>query len=311
MNIAVIGIGGVGGYFGGKLASLIDHENDIKVYFIARNSHLDEIKSNGLILDTDEGQIVCRPTLATDDISELPPLDLCLICVKGYDLENALVQLQPKVSDKTMILPLLNGVDIYERIRSIIQHGVIFPACVYVGTHIERPGKVTQRGGTCTIHFGGDPKNDYVDPRLFDLLKKANIKYSWTENPYLEIWSKFIFIASFGLVTANFDKTIGEVMQSEELSGYVKHIMVEIVDIAKAKQIGLPPTIVEDSYAKGNKFPFATKTSFQRDYKQKDKDDERDLFGGTIVRMGKQFGVKTNTTSSIYDLLQRNTSISS
>ena len=120
-----------------------------------------------------------------------------------------------------MILPLLNGVDIYERIRSsIINNGIVFPSYVYVGTHIARPGKVKQRGGACIILFGKDPENDYVDQKLFELLKKSNINYNWTDNPYIEIWSKFIFIASFGLVTANFNKTIDEVLQSEKLSQF-------------------------------------------------------------------------------------------
>ena len=118
MNIGVIGIGGVGGYFGGKLTQLLKDDKDLKIFFIARTQHLNEIKKNGLILDTEEGITTCIPTLATDDISELPQLDFCLICVKSYDLKNILIQLKPKIADNTMILPLLNGVDIYERVKS-------------------------------------------------------------------------------------------------------------------------------------------------------------------------------------------------
>jgi 2-dehydropantoate 2-reductase len=306
MNTAVIGTGGVGGYFGGKLSKLMELENHLKIYFVARNKHLKEIQKSGLLLDTDQGSMICRPTMATDNISELPVLDLCLLCVKSYDLNNALVQLKPKISDKTMILPLLNGVDIYERIRSVIHNGIVFPSCVYVGTHIERPGKVTQRGGACTIHFGRDPQNDYVNTELFNLLKKSKIKYKWLENPYVEIWSKFIFIASFGLITAAYGKTIGEVMNTEELSRQVKDIMKEILQITDKKQIKLPSTIIEDSYNKGNKFPFETKTSFQRDYEIKDKKDERDLFGGTVIKMGKYCGVKTEATEKVYALIQSN-----
>ncbi len=306
MNIAVIGTGGVGGYFGGKLAQLLLVDKSLKIYFIARGRHLEEIKKNGLILDADEGQLICRPTSAADDISELPELDICLICVKSYDLYNVLIRLKSKITDKTMILPLLNGVDIYERVRSVIKNGIVFPSCVYVGTHIEKPGKVTQRGGACTIHFGKDPLNKNPDPLIFELLQKANIKYSWTDDPYAEIWSKFIFIASFGMVTANYDKTLGEVMKSEELSGYVKDIMNEIYQIALKKKISLPAAIIEDSYMKGNKFPPETKTSFQRDYEDKLRPDERDLFGGTIIRFGEQSGIKTGTTNRIYESLQKN-----
>ena len=303
MNIAVIGVGGVGGYFGGKLTQLLTGQNELNVYFVDRNSHLSEIQKNGLILDTDEGQLVCKPTLATDDISRLPNIDLYFICVKSYDLQNALIPLKNRINDKTIIIPLLNGVDVYERIRSVIHNGAIFPSCVYVGTHIEKPGKVVQKGGTCTIHFGKDPENEYINPAVFEIFKNANIKYDWTENPYTEISSKFIFIASFGMVTACYDKTLGEVIQSEELSRYVKEIMAEICEIAVKKDIHLHSSILDELFEKAKKFPFQTKTSFQRDYEIKNKPDERDLFGGTIIRLGNEYGIATNTTQMIYKAL--------
>ncbi|WP_242861406.1 ketopantoate reductase family protein [Cellulosilyticum ruminicola] len=151
MNIAFIGIGGVGGYFGGKLSQVTDKETR-KLYFIARGNHLKAIQEKGLLLKTNkEGDFKCAPYLATDHIDELPMLDLCFICVKGYDLANVLVQLKNKVNENTIIIPLLNGVDIYSRIRNVIQTGTVFPACVYVGTHIKEPGVVEQNGGACTI----------------------------------------------------------------------------------------------------------------------------------------------------------------
>ncbi len=302
MNIAVIGIGGVGGYFGGKLTQLLKSEKDLHISFVARGQHMQEIRKNGLLLDTDEGEYVCHPSMITDTISELPDIDFCLLCVKSYDLENVLQQLKSKVKDNTIILPLLNGVDIYERIRPILTNAVVLPSCVYVGTHIEKPGKVTQRGGACTIHFGKDPQKDTMNPRIFDLFKKASIKHIWTDDPYPEIWSKFIFIASFGLVTARFGNTLGEIAGSDEKSTLVKQIMEEIYSIAKKKNIALPTTIVESSFSKARSFPFEAKTSFHRDY-EKGKKDERDLFGGAVIRMGKALGVKTTATESIYNAL--------
>jgi len=305
MNIAVIGIGGVGGFFGGKLTQLLKSEKELNIHFIARGRHLEEIRKNGLILDADEGEFVCVPTSASDDISALPDIDLCLVCVKSYDLEKAMRQLKEKVHDKTMILPLLNGVDVYERIRSVIEKGVVFPSAVYIGTYISRPGKVTQRGGACKILFGKDPSNDYVNKDIFEIFKKAGIKHEWSESPYVNIWSKFTFIAPFGLVCSCSDKTIGEVMQSEELSGVVKGIMGEIVSIAEKKGVLLPETIIKDSYESGSQFPFETKTSLQRDFEKIDKPDERDLFGGAILRLGRGAGVATPVTESVYEKIQR------
>ncbi len=307
MKIGVIGTGGVGGYFGGKLCFFNNNENDI--YFIARNEHLKEIQKNGLILDSDDGEFICKPAMATDKISELPVLDLCFLCVKGYDIETVLKELVPKVAERTIIIPLLNGVDIYERTRKIIKNGVVLPACVYVGTHIESPGIVKQRGGSCTIHFGNDPENSYFDDNIFKLLNKSKIKYSWIPDPFVEIWSKFMFIASYGMVTARYGKTIGEVLESDEMSDSVKNVMNEIYDIARCKKINLPETIVSDSFEKGKKFPYETKTSFQRDFETVSKKDERDLFGGAILRMGSEYNVKTAETGILYDALNRIKSI--
>jgi 2-dehydropantoate 2-reductase len=306
MNIAVIGLGGVGGFFGGKLARLTETDSSLHLSFIARGDHLREIQKSGLLLDSDEGEMICKPGIATDKISEIPVPDLCLICVKSFHMDSMLNELNDKITDKTILLPLLNGVDIYERIRNVTQKGIILPSCVYIGSHIEKPGKVTQRGGTRTIHFGKDPQNDYMDSRIFDLFDKAGIKYNWMDDPYTEIWSKFVFIASYGLVTAAFDKTIGEVVASGELSGHVKSVMNEVAEIAHAKKIMLPATIVEDAFMKGGKFPFETKTSFQRDYAEMNKPDERDLFGGTIIRMGQQFGILTPATEFVLNILQKN-----
>jgi len=301
MNIAVIGIGGVGGFFGGKLTQLLKSDGDLNVHFIARGRHLDEIRRNGLLLDSDEGEFICRPTSATDDISALPELDLCLVCVKSYDLERAMVSLKEKVNDKTMILPLLNGVDIYERIRSVITNGVVFPSAVYIGTYLERPGKVIQRGGACKILFGKDPSNDYLNPALLNVFDSAGIKYEFSGTPYTAIWSKFIFIAPFGLVCARYNKTIGEILKSDELSGLIKDIMQEIVKIAEKRGVELPDDIIKNTYLSARNFPFETKTSFQRDVENPDKPDERDLFGGSIIKMGKDAGVATPAAETVYN----------
>lgn len=305
MNIGIIGIGGIGGYFGGKLTRLPELAQKIKIYFIARGPHLQEIRKNGLILDSDEGESICKPTYATDDFNELPVLDLCLVCVKSYDLDNAMARLQEKFSSETMILPLLNGVDIYERIRKRIRNGIVFPACVYIGTHIEKPGKVTQRGGTRVIHFGNDPEKKEFNHEIFQLFDKAGIKYIWYDDPYPEIWNKFFLIAPFGLVTANFDKTFGEILQSVELSSHAENIMKEAVSIAKAKGINLPENIIAETFDKVRKFPAETRTSFQRDFEDMAKSDERDIFGGAIIRMGKELGIATDATSSIYESIDK------
>lgn len=310
MKIGIIGVGGVGGYFGGKLAKYANEQlktnqadDKVEIYFVARNRHLEVIKEKGLELETVEGSYIVYPTLATDDISELPKLDVCLVCVKSYDLQDVMEKIDKVIDDKTIILPLLNGVDVVERIREVTKKGIICPACVYVGTHIEEPGKVTQKGGACTIHFGMS-RNVEGSVDIKALLDASNIKNIMYDDPYTAIWEKFIFIASYGIVTAVSHKVLGAVMEEEVLADDVKTIMTEIATIAKRAGVVLKDTIVMDSFEKGSKFPYDAKTSFQRDYENPDKRDERDLFGNAIVRLGEKYNVSTPKTKAYVNALQ-------
>jgi len=305
-NVAVIGIGGVGGYFGGKLCQIMSSDSNIHIYFVARGPHLQEIRKNGLLLATaEEGNLICKPILATDRFDDLPTLDSCLLCVKSYDLAKVLIGVGSIASKETLIVPLLNGVDIYERIRAAVPSGFVFPSCVYIGAYIEKPGKVTQKGGSCKILFGKDPQYRGCVPHgVFHLFGRSNISYEWVDDPYPAIWEKFIFIAAFSLVTACFSKTVGQVMESAELTSYALSIMKEIVALAKQQGIALRDSIVEDSLSKARDFPYETRTSFQRDFERADKLDERDLFGGTILRLGGSLGIDVPVTSLLYGRLQ-------
>ncbi len=306
MNIGIIGVGGVGGYFGGKICKLVSTLGT-KVYFVARSKHLEAIREKGLYVSTaTEGDWVCHPTLATDRIEELPILDVCLLCVKSYDLKNVVLRLGDKVSESTLIIPLLNGIDIYERIRAHLHLAKVLPACVYMGAQIESYGKVIQQGGACKILLGKDPQSAGTVPNpLFELFSKSHVKYEWFEDVYPEIWGKYLFIAAFGLVTASFDKTLGQIMESSSLSDYVLSVMKEIIQLSRKMNIALPETIITDSYQKGRNFPYETKTSFQRDIASLNKPDERDLFGSTILRLGRRFEIDTPVTQELWNLLNR------
>ncbi len=304
-TIWVYGVGGVGGVIGGKIAHSLEkeHHGDVAIYFVARGEHLKEIQKNGLILNMgNETGLICTPTLATDDIKELPSPDLCFICVKSYDLDAVSRSLHGSIQDEAVIIPLLNGIDIYERMRKVVKDGVILPACIYVGTHIEKPGVITQKGGEGKILMGGDPKRpDFCPEEILRFLTMAAIPFQWFEDASPAIWEKYLFIAGFSLVGVAYRKTLGEIMVNAGLKRLVTGIIEEIVLIARKKHIGLPADIVALSVAKANNFPYETKTSYQRDLEHEGKQNEGDLFGTTILRIGKELGVPTPVTESIYN----------
>lgn len=306
-SIGVIGVGGVGGYFGGKLCQLLQNGSDLKISFVARGAHLRAILESGLLLSSEaDGDLVCRPSLATDDFRCLPPMDLCLICVKQFDLSTVLSGLAPILTRDTVIIPLLNGVDVYDRARVIVPNAILLPACVYVGTHIESPGKVVQRGGSCRILFGQDPLHPGFGPSgILQVFDRAGIKSLWTQNIQGEIWSKFIFICAFGLVSAACGKSLGDIVDDGALRDQVRRIMLECARLARQSGVNLPEDIVEASLAKARGFPHAARTSFQRDYENPGKRDERDLFSGAMIRMAERLGTEVPEIKAIADMLER------
>ena len=299
MNICFFGVGGVGGYYGTLLTKYFNETGEGNTYFIARGKHKDAIMEKGLLLKKEGGkeEILIKPYLCTDIVNGLPVFDIVVVSVKGYDLEDVTKEVS-KISDKnTIILPLLNGADIYERMRQHLREGYILPSCVYLGTHIETPGVIFQKGGSCQISIGKDPLYpEFYPEKLINLFKRAEILIESFEDVNVEIWTKYIFIASFALVTATYNKTIGEVANDEKLGIIVKKIMQEIALVANVLKIALPSDIVETSFAKANQFPYETKTSFQRDVETKGRQSEWDLFGGTVIRYAEKFNTPANST---------------
>ncbi|MDT8338033.1 MAG: 2-dehydropantoate 2-reductase [Sulfurimonas sp.] len=311
MNICFYGVGGVGGYYGTLLTKYFNETGKGNTCFIARGKHKDAILEQGLLLKKEGGneEILIKPNFCADTVNDLPVFDIVVVSVKGYDLESVTKEVSKITDENSIILPLLNGADIYDRMRQHLKKGYILPACLYLGTHIESPGVIFQKGGSCQISIGKDPSYPKFYPeKLLNLFKKADVLIEYFEDVNIEIWTKFIFIASFALVTATYDKTIGEVANDESLGILVKNIMQEIELIAKAIEIELPPDIVETSFSKANQFPFETKTSFQRDVELKGKQSEWDLFGGTVLRYADKFNIPANNTKETLGKLLQNLS---
>jgi 2-dehydropantoate 2-reductase len=299
-----MGVGGVGGYFGGKLAHAFSSNANpsVNVFFIARGQHLETIKQNGLVLKSPEfKRIRCRPRLAAESLSELPPIDLFLIAVKGYDLTEIATSMRDYIKEHTIVLPLLNGADTRERLRTQMKTGIILPTCVYISAHIEEPGVVAHIGKPGKMIFGRDPDHpDYIPHEIFKVFEKASIDFEWKDDAQPAIWAKYLFIASFGLISARYDRTLGEILEEPLLKEGVIGIMNEVYSIALKKNIRLSDEIVDLSLKKAAMFPRDTQTSLQRDIHQKKGKSELELFGGTIVNLGEKLGIPTPTTKRIY-----------
>ncbi|MBN2050407.1 MAG: 2-dehydropantoate 2-reductase [Spirochaetales bacterium] len=298
-HILVFGIGGVGGYFGGMLAK---NTADRRISFIARGAHLEAIREKGLLLDTDnEKGLVCRPHGVYAHPEEAPIPDLCIVTVKGYDLDEAGALLNRYVKDHTVVLPLLNGVDIRERLRKHITGGLILPSCVYVSGNITAPGRVVQRGPAGSIIAGKDP--DHPNRGIEEVeavFSEAGIPFTVQDDPSPAIWQKFLFIAAYGLVSARSRKNFGELLADPALTGMIGDIITEAASVARAAGVALSPEAEQTAMDTGRKFPPETRTSFQRDVEAGKAKNEGDLFGGTLIRLGKSLGVPTPVTERVF-----------
>ncbi len=304
-SVCIYGIGGVGGYFGGRIVHEISKGNRaIQVYFIGRGEHLKAIQQHGLNLITDKEEFLCFPNIATDNIRHIPTPDLYLLCVKVYDFHNAVISISKNISADTIILPLLNGVDIYERIRTSLQKAIVSPACVYVSSSIEKPGTIGQGGAEGHIVFGKDPRYlNYNYEYLVEFFNEMGISNTWHDNPYPAIWEKYIFITAFSLMTAYSEKTIGAVLADDKLKHMTENIMEEVVLVGKTKNIDFKQDVVEKTLQKAQNFPYETKTSFQRDYEKGNTRNEGDIFGGTLICLAKEYNTSIPTITEVYGVL--------
>ncbi len=302
-HICIAGLGGVGGYFGGMIALNItgNFRDKRNVTFIARGAHLDAIKKNGLTVKPWGGDSInCIPNVVTDKVTDLPYINLLVLAVKGYDIEPMMESLKEKITEDTVIIPLLNGVGNEEKIRKVTPRGIILPTCVYISSKIEEPGVVALMGDISRIISGPDPDNpDYDKDEITAFFRNMGIKFIWDENPQVPIWKKFMFIAPAALITAANSVTINAISSDQALKQDFYDIMSEIRKIAEKKNIILPDDAEESSFKIAQNIDREAKTSFQLDIERGKKKIEIDTFGYSIVRMGKETGVGTSATERV------------
>ncbi|GEN67756.1 ketopantoate reductase family protein [Chryseobacterium rhizosphaerae] len=301
-HIVVVGLGGVGGYFGFKINQANETSEKYKVSFIARGETYDKVKENGLtLLSPEHPDNSTHPDAVEQHISDIKNPDLVLICVKEYDLENVCRQLKEVINDDTVLLPMMNGADIYDRIRKLIPDHTVLPTCIYVASHIKERGTVEHKGKAGKMIVGRDPQHFSSNVNwIVDLLKESKIDFDFKDNSLTDIWTKFFFIASFGMVTAKHNSSIGTVCADEQQKYEASEIMKEIQQIAAQKEIPLQDDIIEATFTKASAFPFETPTSLQLDIHSGKKDNELELFAGAILKYGADLGIETPFTQKIY-----------
>jgi len=159
-KIAVLGIGAVGGYFGGQLAEKYFNSEEIEIVFIARERSVKIIKEKGLKIITPQQEKTVFPYLISNNPKEIGQVDYLICCVKSYNLVESIAELKECIHSQTIILPLLNGVDAKNIIHSILPTATVWDGCVYIISRLTEPGVITEGGKIHSLHFGSESKDE-------------------------------------------------------------------------------------------------------------------------------------------------------
>ena len=291
-RIAILGIGGVGGYFGGFLAGKYYQSADIEIIFIVRPGTEKIIKEQGLKLITTTEERILFPQLVSSDPNEIGHLDFLICCTKSYDLEESLLRLQNCITGNTIILPLLNGVDARECISKIYPFAEIWEGCVYIVTRLIAPGVVKETGKLHSLYFGSDTASR--DKLIFfeKILLAAGIDATLSANIECTLWEKFLFLASIANMTTYKDMTVGEVLKNTDGRYTLVELVKELKSIADAKGIQLPVNIVENTITKIEKLPFDATSSMHSDFQKGGRTEYLSLTE-YVTKMGDEYCVAT------------------
>ncbi|MBT5264938.1 MAG: 2-dehydropantoate 2-reductase [Rhodospirillaceae bacterium] len=299
MRIAVMGSGGIGGYYGANLAKA-GHE----VAFVARGAHLEAIRAGGFHLTGPRGDIHLNPVLASDDPVDIGPVDVILFCVKLYDTEDAANSIRPMVGPETMVISLMNGVDGPDRISAVIGERHVLGGAAYVSAVIEKPGQISYREGMNSIVFGEHGGGKSARAEAFaEICREAGFEATVSDDIGRDLWVKFLLLATNAGLTAITRKPAGEVYSDPDLKALAIELMREVAAIATAKGIALPDGVVENAVRITEGFPPGLYASMYYDL-DRGKRMELESFSGLVVRLGTEFGIPTPHHSTIYACLK-------
>lgn len=302
MNIAILGVGGVGGY----LAAQLSKDKSVNLCLLARGEHLKKIRENGLIYESKKETLNIIPKIVTDKSEDFLELDIVFMCTKSYDIESSIKNIENKLTENTRIIPLLNGIDIYERIRLITKKGIILPGCFFIFSYIKEPGIIKHEGSYAKLIFGKEKMEKNINnDDLLSVLDKCKINYEYLEKDIeISIWKKFLLISTFAMMTASENKSFGQLLENPELYAKIIKILEELVSLAKGKGISLPETVIEDTVKIARESHYDSYTSFWRDYQTPSKLNEKETLINAIIVLGKKIGIPTPTVEEIYSKLK-------
>ena len=299
MKIAVVGTGGVGGYFGGRLAVAGE-----EVTFIARGSHLEAMRAHGLRVSSYHGDFVVQPIEATHDPSKVGPVDVVMVAVKLWDVEAMAEVIGPLLGAETAVISFQNGVDAEEMLAARIGWEHVVGGIAYITASIAGPGQIEQMGAAARLVVG--EMDGHRSPRVEEFAaacQRAGIDIAVSADIQKELWTKFVYICALSGVTTLTRSTIGPIMNDPDTRQLFQSCLEEVDAVARAKNVRLDADVVQRHLAWAEGLPPGARSSMLVDLERGNR-LEVPWLNGTVARLGAELGVDTPTNRFIYRALK-------
>ncbi|TYR80873.1 2-dehydropantoate 2-reductase [Priestia megaterium] len=299
MRILVLGAGGVGGYFGGRLV-----EKGEDVTFLVREGRKKQLDKNGLVIKSVHGDITFEPKLVTTNDYDAEPFDLILFSTKAYHLHQAIEDVKPFVGEKTIVLPLLNGIAHIPLLKEAFGEEKVIGGLCFIETTLNAAGDVVQTSPAHRVVFG--EFNQQKSDRIHQVAETLNgTKASFILSDYIEreMWHKYLFIATMSGMTTLMRAPVGPIRQSEGGRQFIINLFNEVAAIMKAYGAPLSESIVDDHMNTMEKMTYDMKSSMQRDM-EKGSLIEADHLQGYLLRLADQYNVEVPILKAVYQHLK-------
>jgi 2-dehydropantoate 2-reductase len=300
MRIAIFGSGGVGGYFGGRLAQA---GNDVT--FIARGEHLAAIRQNGLQVNSIAGDFVLDKVQATDDPKSVGKVDIVICAVKAWQVATAAKSMKPMIGDDTLVIPLQNGIEATGQLAAILGADAVLGGLCALIAFLASPGHIKHIGANPLIRFNRlDGQADARVNQLSEVFNHCNgVKSSIPNDINVAMWLKFMLISPWSGIGAVSQAPIGALLKLPETHQLLLDSMREIYQLGLAQGINLADDCIQKTIAVLESLPESSTTSMQQDM-AKGKPSELDEQSGAIVRLGKTYDIHTPVNRFILESLR-------
>lgn len=299
MKIAVMGSGGVGGFYGGRLAHA-----GYDISFVARGSHMAAMREHGLTIENEpQGDIHIPRVQVTDDPATIGVADLVLIAVKLWDTEAAARAVRPLVGPKTAVVSLQNGVIKDDILRRAFGEAAVMGGVGYVATYISRPGVIHQTGAMQRFILGEyDGQRSARVEELHEALLRAGIEAEISDDIRRTLWEKYVFLVGLSGSTTTMRSTIGPIRENAQTRAFLFDLMKETVAVGRAHGVNLPEDYAGQRLAFIDTMAVDVTSSMHHDLNSGNPLEVPWLSGG-VVQLGQQVGVPTPANRAVWDIL--------